>query len=259
MTKPDLHLEIIELTKDFGGHRAVNELSFGIGRQEIVGLIGPNGSGKTTTINLIAGAHKPTSGRVLFKGRPIQGLPPWKISKLGIARTFQINRSFPVQTVLENVVLGCHVVEKTGILDSILFRRRVNAEKKSSEEKAMKILQSMGMDSYAMRPVSSLSPGLQRTLAIAICLAGDPEILFLDEPACGLSAEESGRLMDRVRQLSDQGLSILMIDHNMRMIMKVCERLVVIDHGTKLAEGTPQEIASNNQVIEAYLGHRKVA
>jgi len=252
-------LETKELTKDFGGLRAVNGLSFGIGHQEIVGLIGPNGSGKTTSINLIAGFYKPSSGQIFYKGHSIGGLPPWKIAKMGIVRTFQQTHLFPLFPTLENLVISCHVREKSGILDSVFLRGRVNSERKNSEVKAMEMLQAIGLAEYALRPAASLPPGAQRILAIAMALSTNPELLLLDEPAAGLSAEESTRLVSFVRELRDRGLSVLMVDHHMKMIMTVCDRLVVIDHGTKIAEGSPQEVAVNEQVIEAYLGHAKVS
>lgn len=252
-------LETKELTKDFGGLRAVNRLSFSIGHQEIVGLIGPNGSGKTTSINVISGVYRPSSGQVFFKGQPIGGLPPWKIAKLGIARTFQHTLLFPLFPVLENLVIGCHVREKSGIFDSVFLRARVNSEKQNSEAKSIEILQSIGLAEYAFRPAASLPPGAQRQLAIAMALSTEPDILLLDEPAAGLSTEESSRLISYIQQLRDKGLSVLVVDHHMQVIMKVCDRLVVIDHGTKIADGTPQEVAVNEQVIEAYLGHAKVS
>jgi len=253
-------LETKELTKDFGGLRAVNRLSFGIGHQEIVGLIGPNGSGKTTSINLISGFYKPSSGQIFYKGHPIGGLPPWKIAKLGIVRTFQQTHLFlPLFPAVANLVMACHVREKSGILDSLFLRGKVNSERANSEAKAMEILQTVGLAECALKPGGSLSPGTQRILAIAMAMATNPELLLLDEPAAGLSAEESAQMVSFVKKLRDQGLSVLVVDHHMRVIMSVCDRLVVIDHGTKIAEGSPQEVAVNEQVIEAYLGHAKVS
>lgn len=254
----DWRLETKELTKDFGGLRAVNRLSFGIGHQEIVGLIGPNGSGKSTSINLMAGYYKPSSGQVIFKDQDITGFAPWKIAKLGVSRTFQHTQLFPLHTVLDNMVFGCHVHEKSGLTESILRRGLVNREKECSQDKAREILQFVGLTEFASRPASSLSPGAQRALAIAMSLATNPEILLLDEPAAGLSAEESDRLINLVGDLRKRGLSVMVVDHHMPVIMKVCDRIVVIDHGTQIAEGKPKEIANNEQVIAAYLGHAKV-
>jgi branched-chain amino acid transport system ATP-binding protein len=256
--KTDYHFETKGLTKDFGGLRALNSLSVSICRQEIVGLIGPNGSGKTTFTNVVAGFYKPTSGQVIYNGQHIQGLPPWEIAKLGILRTFQSTQSFSMQTVLENMIFGCHLKETSGIFESTFRRARVNSERKKSEAKAMGILESLGLAQYALRPVISLPPAAQRTLAIGRALAADPEFLFLDEPAAGLSAEESDRLISLVRGLRDKGMTILAIDHHMRLMMTLCDRIVVIDYGTKIAEGKPQEIAANERVIEAYLGRRKI-
>lgn len=256
--KTDWHLEVVDLTKDFGGLRAINNLSFGIGHQEILGLIGPNGSGKTTSVNVISGFYKPTSGQIIYKGQPVHRLPPWKIARMGIQRTYQQTQSFSGQTVLENVVFGCHVRERSGVADSLFRRWVVSSERKKSEAKGMEILESIGLAQHAMSPVASLPPASQRKLAIGRSLAAEPEILLLDEPAAGLSGEESNDLIQFARGLRDRGMTIMMIDHHMRVIMTVCDRLVVIDHGTKIAEGTPQEIADNQQVIEAYLGHRKL-
>ncbi|MDD5095551.1 MAG: ABC transporter ATP-binding protein [Dehalococcoidia bacterium] len=257
--EPDYILEVETLTKDFGGLRAVNELSFGIRHQEILGLIGPNGSGKTTTINLLSGVYKPSVGQILFGNTPIQRLPPWKIAMMGISRTFQQTQFFVSATTLESVVYGCHMHERSGIIDSQLFRVKVNKELKASQTKAMGILETLGLTEYAARPAASLPPGAQRILAIAMCLAGNPKLLFLDEPVCGLSAEESNKVVGVIRKLRDQGLTVLVIDHDMRVMMNICDRLVVIDHGTKIAEGVPREIQANEQVIEAYLGRRRGA
>ncbi|MDD5094827.1 MAG: ABC transporter ATP-binding protein, partial [Dehalococcoidia bacterium] len=246
-------LDVKNITKDFGGLRAVNDLSFVIRSQEIIGLIGPNGSGKTTTINVLSGVYKPSAGEILFNGTPIHKLPPWKIATMGIARTFQQTQSFISATTLESVVYGCHVHERSGIIDSQFLRVKVNRELKASQAKAMGILETLGLAEYAPRPAASLPPGAQRILAIAMCLAGNPKLLFLDEPVCGLSAEESNKVVAVIRKLRDQGLTVLAIDHDMRVMMNICDRLVVIDHGTKIAEGVPKEIQSNEQVIEAYL------
>lgn len=250
-------LETRELTKDFGGLRAVNRLSFGIGHKEIVGLIGPNGSGKSTCINAICGVYRPSSGQVLFNDQRITGSPPWKVNKLGIARTFQHTHLFPNFPVIENLVIGRHVREKTGIADSLFLRRRVDKERKEAEAVAMRVLESIGLSEYAYQLATNLPPGAQRLLAIAMALTTQPQVLMLDEPAAGLSAEESLRLVGYIRELRNRGLSVLVVDHHMKVIMTVCDRLVVIDHGTQIAEGLPKDIANNEQVIEAYLGHAR--
>ncbi|MDD5095650.1 MAG: ABC transporter ATP-binding protein [Dehalococcoidia bacterium] len=247
--KPDCILEVQNLTKNFGGLRAVDDLSFDICHQEILGLIGPNGSGKTTTINILAGTHKPSAGQILFRDTPIQGFPPWKIAMMGIARTFQQTQSFVSATTLESVVYGCHVRERSGIIASQLLRRKVNRELKASQAKAMGILETLGLTEYTTRPAASLPPGAQRILAIAMCLAGNPKLLLLDEPVCGLSAEESNKVVGVIRKLRDQGLTVLVIDHDMRVMMNICDRLVVIDRGSKIAEGVPKEIQANEQVL----------
>ena len=250
-------LETQNLTKDFGGLRAVNELTFGIAEQEIVGLIGPNGSGKSTSINLLAGYYRPSSGQILLRGKKVSGSPPWKMAKMGIARTFQHTQLFPLHSVLDNMVFARHLHEHTGILDSLARRATIGKEKRASEAKSMEILSFVGLADRALHSAGSLPPGAQRALAVAMTLASEPQVLLLDEPAAGLSAEESNRLISLTVELKKRGISVMVVDHDMRVIMRVCDRIVVIDHGTKIAEGTPKEVANNEQVIAAYLGHSK--
>jgi len=246
-------LEIRDLVKDFGGLRAVNGLSFAIAGREILGLIGPNGSGKTTCINVLAGYENPTTGKVIYGGEEIQGKQPWKIAQMGILRTYQTTHLFATHSVLENMVYGSHMQGQSGILDAILWRRKVREERDQMETRAMEVLKLMGLDHSVYQPAASLSPGHQRALAIALALVSKPELLLLDEPAAGLSVEEGRNLVALIERLRDSGIGILLVDHDMRVIMAACDRIVVIDHGSKVAEGTPEEVRADKEVIRVYM------
>ncbi len=243
------------ITIKFGGLTAVSELSLEINKGQIVGLIGPNGAGKTTAFNMITGVYKPTSGKIYFQGKDITGLRQDLITKLGIARTFQNIRLFQTMTVLENVMISKHVRLRSNVLEAIFRLPRYVKEQKQHYEECMELLKQVELDDVANEPAVSLPYGKQRRLEIARALATQPSLLLLDEPAAGMNPQESLELMEFIRQIRDQfDLTVLMIEHHMEVVMGICEHIAVLDYGVTIAQGTPEEIQTNEQVIEAYLG-----
>ncbi len=246
------------LSKSFGGLHAVSEVTFWIPERGIVSIIGPNGAGKTTFFNMLTGLYRPTTGRVAFRGRDITALRPDRITALGVARTFQNIRLFGTMTALENVLVGEHSRMKAGLIGSILRTPGVRHEEKAVRDKAREVLQYVGLPArvHGMRAVN-LSYGDQRRVEIARALASDPTLLLLDEPTAGMNADESARLVEFVRRLRDErDVAILLIEHDMKVVMRLSERVTVLDHGEKVAEGEPQAVAANPRVVEAYLGKR---
>lgn len=248
-------LNIRNLTKHFGGLVAVDDLNLDVNRGEILGLIGPNGAGKSTVLNMISGSISPTKGQCIFKGENITGLPPHKISKKGIARVFQGNVLFSNLTVTKNVLIGVHMRTTIGFLSSFLGNAYSRKLEKAIREKTAEILELAGLTDRADELAVNLSHGNQRLLCLSVALAGDPELLLLDEPVTGMSAEEVSAMLSLIRMLREKrGITSIVVEHNMRAVMSLCDRIAVISYGTKLAEGSPEEITRNPTVIEAYLG-----
>lgn len=247
-------VELKNLTKTFGGLVAVNDVSFIVPEGSIVGLIGPNGAGKTTVFNLITGNYAPDTGEILFDGTDVVGMKTHRIVSSGIARTFQTIRLFKNMSALENVLAGCHCRMKAGAFSCMFRPAAQRREEQQAIERAMQELDFVGLADQWDTLSSNLSYGKQRLLEIARALASDPKFIILDEPAGGMNDQETHELITLIRAMRDRGITVLLIEHDMGLVMEVCERLVVIEYGAKIAEGTPEEIKNNPRVIEAYLG-----
>ena len=248
-------LDVRNLGIDFGGLTAVDGFNITVGPTEISGLIGPNGAGKTTIFNLLTGVYQPTRGSVLINGIDIKGMPTHKVNRLGIARTFQNIRLFTDMTALDNVKVGMHHTIKCSFLGSLLHLPSYYKAEKKANEKAMELLDFMGLADVADVKAGSLPYGVQRRLEIVRALATNPSIILLDEPAAGMNPSETTELMHQIRRIRDTfHIAIFLIEHDMNLVMNVCEAIAVVNYGRLIAKGTPEEIRANPAVIEAYLG-----
>jgi len=248
-------LETKGLCKNFGGLHAISDLDFQLRQGEMRGLIGPNGSGKSTFFNLISSIYSPTSGSIIFDGQDVTGLAPHKIAELGVARTFQLLRNFNEMTVLDNLRVGQHTHVKYSPLQAVFGTRKVASEEKRIREEMMELLTFIGLADFAEIPASELSGGQRRLLALGRAMAMRPKLLLLDEPAAGLSPVNVDNLLKIVSALRKRyQLTVIIVEHILKVVMDMCERVTVLDHGEKIAEGTPQEVKDDHAVIEAYLG-----
>lgn len=247
-------LQLNNISVFFGGLKALSDINFTLSSGEILGLIGPNGAGKTTVFNVITGVCKASSGDVTLDGKSLLGKRPYQILTSGISRTFQNIRLFSKMTTLENAMVALHCRSKKGIIGAIFRAPSQKREESWIGDKAMEALDFMGVARFADVVAQNLAYGIQRRLEIARALASQPSILLLDEPAAGMNPAESLELMNDIARISDLGINVLLVEHDMKVVMGVCRRIVCIDHGEKIAEGKPEEIRKNAKVIEAYLG-----
>ena len=250
----DALLEVDHVTLRFGGVVALNDVSFSLRKGEIFGLIGPNGAGKTTCFNAMTGVYRPTSGSIRFNGKSIVGKKKHEITRGGIARTFQNVRLFPEMTALENVMVGADAHHKTSVPGALFRMPRHWREERTGRERSMELLRFVGIDRRAGEVSRNLAYGQQRRLEIARALATNPTLLCLDEPAAGFTPAEKEDLLQLIRRIRDTGVTVLLIEHDMRLVMGVTDRIVVLEFGKKIAEGTPHEVRDNEAVIAAYLG-----
>ncbi|MBO0958825.1 ABC transporter ATP-binding protein [Neobacillus sp. MM2021_6] len=247
-------LNIQNISKNFGGISALTDVSFSIKEGEIYGLIGPNGAGKTTMFNMITNMFPPTSGEITFLDEQITGLKPYKITNKGICRTFQNIRLFSQMTAMENVLVGGHSRSKSGVFSGVFGTKSQRTEEERLRVKAMELLELVGLSEYEETISENLAYGQQRRLEIARALASDPKLLLLDEPAAGMNESETDELFFLIKKVQERGITTLLIEHDMPLVMKLCDKMTVLNFGRKLAEGTPEEIQNNQMVIEAYLG-----
>ena len=247
-------LTVTDLAMHFGGLVALSDLNFSVEPGQIVGIIGPNGAGKTTLFNAITGFHKPTRGQVVFEDRPVTGLRPDAIAGRGLVRTWQLVNLVGTMSVFENVLLACHLRYRTGPVGSIFSSSRARAEEAELKRTTRELLTQVGLETVGREPASSLAHGQQRLLGLCQALAAGPKMILLDEPAAGMSAAETSAIMDRIKAIREDGVTVMLVEHDMKVIMNICDEIIVLNFGRLLAKGSPAVISTDEEVIKAYLG-----
>jgi branched-chain amino acid transport system ATP-binding protein len=254
MTARAVAMTIEQVAVRFGGLVAISDMNFTVGEGEIVSLIGPNGAGKTTAFNVMTGFLEPTAGRVTYRDTTLNGLQPHQIADLGLIRTFQRTSVFPNDTVHENLLIGLHRQGRVRLVDAILGLPRARVSERKLRQRAEELIEWVGLERRAYDPAGSLSYGEQRLVGVALALAAEPSMLLLDEPVSGMNTSETHRVVELIRNIRDRGITILLVEHDMPMVMNVSDRIVVLNYGRIIAEGTPEVIRNDPAVIEAYLG-----
>ncbi len=252
-------LEIKEVSKSFGGVQAISKLDLSVEQGELLGLIGPNGSGKTTLFNMISGVYRPTEGRIVYRGGDITGLRPDKLCAKGIGRMFQHTVLFSSLTVLQNILVATHLLSKLNFCHALLKTSAYQKREREAAMRASEVLNFVGLSSAKDELANNLPHGHQRSLGVAMALATGPQLLLLDEPTTGMNQQEAESMMELVRKISRSGVTVLLVEHNMRVVMGICKRVVVLNFGHKIVEGSPDEVSRSKSVIEAYLGAEYVA
>jgi len=247
-------LEVSGIYKYFGGLCAIRDLNFSLEKGEILGVIGPNGSGKTTLINLVSGIYRPNQGKIFYKGQDITGLKPNRLVRLGLSRTFQATVLYSEATVLENALRGTHLHMESGFFNLLLHTKRARGKEKQGMEKAMEYLTFVGLDKVLDQKVKNLPYGYQKFLGVVVALATEPDLLMIDEPAAGLNIEEASEIKEVIEKINGMGITLIVVDHNMRFMMSLCRKMLVLNYGEKISEGDPQTIKKDEKVIKAYLG-----
>jgi branched-chain amino acid transport system ATP-binding protein len=255
MTARAVAMTIEQVAVRFGGLVAISNMNFTVGEGEIVSLIGPNGAGKTTAFNVMTGFLEPTAGRVTYRDTTLNGLQPHQIADLGLIRTFQRTSVFPNDTVHDNLLIGLHRQGRVRLVDAILGLPRARISERKLRQRAEELIEWVGLERRAYDPAGSLSYGEQRLVGVALALAAEPSMLLLDEPVSGMNTSETHRVVQLIRNIRDRGITILLVEHDMPMVMNVSDRIVVLNYGRIIAEGTPEVIRNDPAVIEAYLGH----
>lgn len=247
-------LEVVKVTKHFGGLQALKDVDLKVESGELRAIVGPNGAGKTTLFNVIAGVYPPTSGKILFQGEDITGMKPHRIADKGLVRTFQSTALFKRLSVLENVEIGCHIPAKTNTFAEIVGMASLRRSESEMRQRAINIVKLAGLEKLSEELADNLTHGYQRALGVAIALAAEPKVLCLDEPVTGMNVEETEFMMGLIQRVRQEGITVLLVEHHMKVVMTICDKITVLNFGRKLAEGKPEEIKHNQDVVEAYLG-----